>query len=57
MLQTKDGKAIEENTMATVQKLMQDIEKKAVSREEFETLLSNIVRSDHTELQVQMNCS
>ncbi len=39
ILKTAEGKLIEDTTMKTVQSLMVDIEKKAVSKEEFSSLV------------------
>jgi hypothetical protein len=41
-LKTTQGKLIEDATMATVQKLMIDINQRAISKNEFPTLLSNL---------------
>jgi hypothetical protein len=52
VLGTYDGATIEENIMKVVRKLMVDIEKKAVSKEEFNVLIMTILNIDTGELNV-----
>ena len=45
-LQTREGKSIEDLTMATVKDLMNDMEVRAISKEEFQTLSKEIFDED-----------
>ena len=50
-LRTTQGRMIEEATMATVQKLMIDINSRAISKQEFNTLIQSIFQEDNEQLQ------
>ena len=51
-LKTRDGKKIETILMSTVRSLMVDIEKKAVSKENFSSFLAAIIDPQLGELKV-----
>ena len=55
-LRTKrgDGKIIESTLMSSVRSLMTDMEKKAVSKEEFSSLLAAILNESRNELKVKL---
>jgi hypothetical protein len=55
VLRTNEGSTIEDNIMRIVRMLMVDMEKKAVSKDEFNVLITTIYNIDSGELRVCLN--
>ena len=55
ILNTINGKMIEDVTMGTVRQLMNDMEKKAISKEEFQELIPKLIDTRANTLKVSVN--